>query len=97
MPLDPSIILGARPAQFDMAQFSPMNAMTGVMKFKQLDQENRINALKMQEYERARTEEEGLRNYLAEADFAKREQICCAMAKQVRRRPRLCLSKTPQL
>jgi hypothetical protein len=73
MPLDPSIILGARPAQFDMAQFSPMNAMTGVMKFKQLDQENRINALKMQEYERARTEEEGLRNYLAEADFAKPE------------------------
>ena len=73
MPLDPSIILGARPAQFDMAQFSPMNAMAGVMKFKQLDQENKINALKMQEYERARTEEEGLRNYLAEADFAKPE------------------------
>ena len=73
MPLDPSIILGARPAQFDMAQFSPMNAMASVMKFKQLDQENKINALKMQEYERARTEEEGLRNYLAEADFAKPE------------------------
>jgi hypothetical protein len=65
MPLDPSIILGARPAQFDMAQFSPMNAMASVMKFKQLDQENKINALKMQEYERARTEEQGLRQYLS--------------------------------
>jgi hypothetical protein len=35
------------------------------MKFRQLDQENQLNAMKMQEYERARTEEEGLRNYLS--------------------------------
>jgi hypothetical protein len=65
MPLDPNIILGARSPQIDFAQLSPVNALTGVMKFKQLDQENKINALKMQEYERARTEEEGLRNYLS--------------------------------
>ena len=65
MPLDPSIILGARPPQIDFAQLSPVNALTNVMKFKQLDQENQMNALKMQEYERARTEEEGLRNYLS--------------------------------
>jgi hypothetical protein len=73
MPLDPNIILGARPAQFDMAQFSPMNAMTGAMKFKQLDQENQLNAMKMQEYERARTEEEGLRNFLTKADLSSPE------------------------
>ena len=65
MALDPSIILGARPPQFDMAQFSPMNAMTNIMKFKQYDQESELNALKMQEYKRARDEEEGLRNYLS--------------------------------
>jgi hypothetical protein len=65
MPLDPNIILGARAPQIDFAQISPMNALTGAMKFRQLDQENQMNALKMQEYERARTEEEGLRNYLS--------------------------------
>ena len=65
MALDPSIILGARPAQFDLSQFSPMNAMTNVMKLKQFEQERELNALKMQEYKRARDEEEGLRNYLS--------------------------------
>jgi hypothetical protein len=65
MPLDPSIILGARPPQIDFAQLSPVNALTGVMKFRQIDQENQLNAMKMQEYERARAEEEGLRNYLS--------------------------------
>jgi hypothetical protein len=65
MPLDPSIILGAKAPQFDLAQFSPINTLMTAMKFKQLDQENQMNALKMQEYERARTEEEGLRNYLS--------------------------------
>jgi hypothetical protein len=64
MPLDPSIILGARPPQIDFAQLSPINAMTNVMKFTQADQENRMNALKMAEYERARDEEEGLREYV---------------------------------
>ena len=70
MPLDPSIILGAKPVQVDMAQFSPMNALTNVMKFKQADQESQMNALKMQEYERARAEEEGTRNYLTQADLS---------------------------
>lgn len=65
MALDPSIILGARAPQIDMAQFSPMNAMTNVMKFKQFDQDSQLNALKIKEYERARAEEEGLRNYLS--------------------------------
>lgn len=70
MPLDPSIILGAKPVQIDMAQFSPMNALSNVMKFKQADQESQLNALKMQEYERARAEEEGTRNYLTKADLS---------------------------
>jgi hypothetical protein len=65
MPLDPSIILGARPPQFDLAQFSPMNALATAAKFKQADQENQLNAQKMAEYERQRTEEENFRNYLA--------------------------------
>lgn len=70
MPLDPSIILGARPPQIDFAQLSPINAMTNVMKFKQADQESQLNALKMQEYERTRAEEEGSRNYLAKTDLS---------------------------
>jgi hypothetical protein len=70
MPLDPSIILGAKPVQFDMAQFSPINTLTTAMKFKQADQETQLNALKMREYERAREEEEGTRNYLTKADLS---------------------------
>jgi hypothetical protein len=65
MALDPSIILGAKPVQFDMAQFSPMNTLASAMKFKQAEQDSQLNALKIKEYERARAEEEGLRNYLS--------------------------------
>jgi hypothetical protein len=70
MPLDPSIILGVKPVQIDMAQFSPINALTTAMKFKQADQESQLNALKMDEYARARAEEEGTRNYLTQADLS---------------------------
>jgi hypothetical protein len=49
MPLDPSIILGAKPVQIDMAQFSPMNALTSAMKLRQLDQEGELNALTLGE------------------------------------------------
>jgi hypothetical protein len=65
MALDPNIILGARAPQIDMAQFSPMNTLAAAMKFKQADQDSQLNALKIKEYERARAEEEGLRNYLS--------------------------------
>ena len=65
MALDPSIILGAKPVQFDMAQFSPMNTLASAMKFKQSEQDSQLNALKIKEYERARDEEAGLRNYLS--------------------------------
>ena len=65
MALDPSIILGARAPQIDMSQFSPINTLAAAMKFKQSEQDSQLNALKIKEYERARAEEEGLRNYLS--------------------------------
>lgn len=55
MPLDPSIILGARPAQIDLAQFSPMNTLMTAMKFKQLDQEGELNALTLKERKNLQT------------------------------------------
>jgi hypothetical protein len=58
MPLDPSIILGAKPAQFDFAQFSPVNTLASAMKIKQLEQEGNLNALTLKQ----RT---GLQDYLA--------------------------------
>jgi hypothetical protein len=65
MPLDPSIPLQARfsPINYEIPQ--PINTLMSAMKIKQLGQQNELDALKMQEYERARTEEEGLRNYLS--------------------------------
>ena len=61
MPLDPSIIAGIKPAQFDLSQFSPMNAMTNVMKFRQADEESQLNALKLKEAQAALTERNALR------------------------------------
>jgi hypothetical protein len=49
MPLDPSIILGAKQPQFDMAQFSPMNALAAAAKFKQADQESQLNAFTLKQ------------------------------------------------
>jgi len=59
MPIDPSIILGARPAQIDLTQFSPVNTLMTAMKFKQLDQEGELNALTLKE-------RKGLQTFLAE-------------------------------
>ena len=58
MPLDPSIILGAKPAQIDYAQFSPVNALTSAMKIRQLEQEGELNALALKE-------RKGLQEYLS--------------------------------
>lgn len=49
MALDPSIILGAKAPQFDLAQFSPVNTLASAMKLKQLQQEGDINALNLRE------------------------------------------------
>ena len=59
MPLDPSIILGAKPVQIDMTQFSPLNAFTTAMKLRQLDEEGQLNALTLKE-------RKGLQTFLAE-------------------------------
>jgi hypothetical protein len=67
MPLDPSIILGAKPVQIDMAQFSPLNAFTTAMKLRQLEQEGELNALTL-------GERKGLKTFLAEdPDLSKPE------------------------
>lgn len=52
MPLDPSIILGAKQPQFDLSQFSPVNTLASAMKLKQLEQEGEINALNLGERKR---------------------------------------------
>jgi hypothetical protein len=65
MPLDTSIPLQSRFAPINYEIQQPINTLMSAMKIKQLGQQNELDALKMQEYERARTEEEGLRNYLS--------------------------------
>jgi len=59
--VDPSIALGVKPLQLD----NPMNAMAMYSQIQGAQQANQLNQMKMAEYERARTEEEGIRNYLA--------------------------------
>jgi len=49
MPLDPSIILGVKPAQIDFSQFSPINSLIGALKIKTLGQEGELNALRLNE------------------------------------------------
>jgi hypothetical protein len=61
MALDPSIALQVKPLQLD----NPMNAMAMYSQIQGTQQANQLNQMKMAEYERARTEDEGIRNYLA--------------------------------
>jgi hypothetical protein len=64
--IDPNIALGVRPIQIA----DPLARYASVQQIQSGQQANQLNQMKMQEYERARTEEEGLRNYLAQADLA---------------------------
>jgi hypothetical protein len=59
--IDPSIALGVKPLQLD----NPMNAMAMYSQIQGAQQANQLNQMKMAEYERARAEEEGIRNHLA--------------------------------
>ena len=71
MPLNTNIAMGYRGLEIQ-----PQNMLADYAAVQQIQggrQAQELNQLKMQEYERARTEEEGLRNYLAKADFAKPE------------------------
>lgn len=65
MPIDPSIALSVKPLQLD----NPMNAMAMYSQIQGAQQANQLNQMKMAEYERARTEEEGVRNALARGDI----------------------------
>jgi hypothetical protein len=66
--VNPNIAMSFRgvelPQQNALADYAAIQQIQGGR------QAQELNALKMQEYERARTEEEGLRNYLAQADLA---------------------------
>ena len=71
MPLNTNIAMGYRGPEIQ-----PQNMLADYAAVQQIQggrQTQELNQLKMQEYERARTEEEGLRNYLAQADLAKPE------------------------
>lgn len=61
MALDPSIALGVKPLELpnQLAQYGQIQQIQGAQ------QANQLNQMKMAEYERARGEEEGIRNYLA--------------------------------
>jgi hypothetical protein len=69
--VNPNIAMNFRgielPQQNALADYAAIQQIQGGR------QAQELNQLKMQEYERARTEEEGLRNYLAQADLAKPE------------------------
>jgi hypothetical protein len=69
MPINSNIALGVQPIQLNdpLASYSKVAAIQGAQ------QQNELARLQMQEYERARGEEEQLRNYLAGADFSKPE------------------------
>jgi hypothetical protein len=69
MPINSNIALGVQPLQLG----DPLAAYSKVAAIQGAQQQNELARLQMQEYERARGEEEQLRNYLAGADFSKPE------------------------
>jgi hypothetical protein len=77
MAIDPNIALGVRGVELQ----NPMNALAQFSQIQGAQQANRLNQMQMAEYERARTEEEGLRNYLAGADLGAADTRNALMAK----------------
>ena len=69
MALNTNIPMGVQPIQLadPLAQYSKVIAIQGAQ------QQNALAQQQMAEYERARAEEEGLRNYLSQSDLAKPE------------------------
>jgi hypothetical protein len=69
MALNPNISLAVRGVELQdpLAQYGKFAAIQGAQ------QQNQLAQMQMQEYERTRAEEEGLRNYLAQSDLAKPE------------------------
>jgi hypothetical protein len=69
MALNPNISLAVKGIELQdpLAQYGKFAAIQGAQ------QQNQLAQMQMQEYERTRAEEEGLRNYLAQSDLAKPE------------------------
>ena len=69
MALNPNISLAVRGVELQdpLAQYGKFAAIQNAQ------QQNQLAQMQMQEYERTRAEEEGLRNYLAQSDLAKPE------------------------
>jgi hypothetical protein len=67
--VDPNIAMSYRGVELpnQLAQYAQVSAIQNAQN------QNRMADMQMREYERARGEEEGLRNYLAKADFTKPE------------------------
>jgi hypothetical protein len=65
MALNPNIALGVRPLELpnQLAQYAQLSQIQNAQ------QANRLNEMQMAEYERARLEEEGTRNFLGKADL----------------------------
>ena len=66
MALDPNIALGVRQIELpnQLAQYAQLSQIQSAQN------QNRMAEMQLQEYERARGEEEGLRNYLAKGDLS---------------------------
>lgn len=62
MPVNPNIALSVKPIEVS----SPLNAYAQMQQIQGAQQQNALAQMQMQEYQRARAEEEGLRNYLAD-------------------------------
>lgn len=61
MPVNPNIALAVKPLELA----NPLNAYVQIEQLRGAQQQNALAQMQMQEYERARGEEENLRNYLA--------------------------------
>jgi len=77
MAIDPSIALGVRGIELQ----NPMNALAQFSQIQGAQQANKLGQMQMAEYERARAEEEGLRNYLSGADLTATETRNALMSK----------------
>lgn len=67
--VDPNIALAVKPIEIQ----DPMAQYGKIIAIQNAQNQNRLADMQMAEYERARTEEQGLRNFLAKADLTKPE------------------------
>lgn len=77
MAIDPNIALGVRSVELQ----NPLNALAQFSQIQGAQQANKLGQMQMAEYERTRSEEEGLRNFLSGADLTATETRNALMAK----------------